>query len=223
MSRMHDSSASQRGRLLFLFSNPRQLVGALLAFVLACGMESSKAAAQCTAPDYCGQVATFTQPTQAEGNGFGTAAAIDNDVLAISSLEPEEVYIYREVAGQWSLETTLIPPQPDDLGFGAAVALQGNVLVVGAYNAQQRGAAFVYRWNGNTWVQEAKLTAPGNHSHFGISVSIDGDVIAVGSGSVGCSAPFCGGVYVFRFDGTSWNQESSLSASGPASNEFGSS
>lgn len=140
----------------------------------------------------------------------------------------------------------------DDM-FGQSVSISANndVLVVGA-NAEDSnsigingdgsdnsngnaGAAYIYRHNGTTWVQEAFVKASNSEANdeFGWSVNIsgDGNTIAVGArnedsnsaaNETDNSAAFSGAAYVFRYDGTNWAQQAYVKASLPdAGDRFG--
>ncbi len=96
------------------------------------------------------------------------------------------------VVQQWSVAA----PDGDILDeFGFAVAIDGNTAVVGARNADPNlgngpidnaGAAYVYTYNGKTWILDAKLTAknPSPGDTFGVSVAISGNTILVGATGV---------------------------------------
>jgi hypothetical protein len=139
--------------------------------------------------------------------------------------------------------------------FGSAVAITGDLMVVGSIyedsaqtsvtngptgptdNASANsGAAYVYRRNGATWVQEAYLKASNADSGdwFGYSVAVggpSGDTIivgAIGEGSNGVSGATdnsisgAGAVYVFRKTGPTWAQEAYLKPTSPETNaQFG--
>ena len=64
------------------------------------------------------------------------------------------------------------------------------------------GAAYIFRYNGNDWIEEAKLTASDRETldQFGFSVSIDETVAVIGTYNSESA-------YVFRYDGTDWIQE----------------
>jgi len=92
--------------------------------------------------------------------------------------------------------------------FGYSVSLSGDTAVVGAWRAkvgthQDQGAAYVfYRNQGGTdqWGQMAKLTAAGGATpdHFGLSVSISGDVAMVGAPTASIGGNFSqGAAYIF--------------------------
>jgi hypothetical protein len=97
-------------------------------------------------------------------------------------------------------------------GFGR-VDMSGDVLVVGSPldddDGNASGSAYVYRYNGVGWEEEQKLTAPDAEAndHFGVLVSMDQDVIVVGSGTA------TGAAYVFRYTGSTWGFEQKLTAS----------
>ena len=88
--------------------------------------------------------------------------------------------------------------------------------MVGAYRdddmGDSSGSAFVFRFNGATWVEEQQLNASDGaaNDEFGFATQIDGDTIAVGSHLDDASAEDSGSAYVFRFDGTSWTQQQKI-------------
>jgi hypothetical protein len=104
--------------------------------------------------------------------------------------------------------------------FGDVVSVSGDVVVVGAQRGlndagESTGAAYVFRRNGNGWMQEAKLTEASSivDSAFGCSVSVDGDTIVVGAyyteNSVGVRTE---AAYVFGYDGVEWVEKDKLTA-----------
>ena len=92
--------------------------------------------------------------------------------------------------------------------FGKTVAVDGDIVAVGSPDEElNKGAVWVYRVAGGDLVFEQRLTDPTPVSNdlFGISVSVSGDRIAVGSPGTG-NGQFNddGEMYVFRFDGAAW-------------------
>ncbi len=159
------------------------------------------------------------------GDGFGWAAAVEDDVLVAGAPSRDNdigaAYVFRKdvASGAWAQEAKLTASDraPRDR-FGQAVALSGDVAVVGApgdaeQGAAFRGAAYVFRRDAATgaWTQEAKLTAHDGQAPdwFGRAVAVAGDVAVVG-------APFHnddhGAAYVFLYDATtgSWAQHQKL-------------
>jgi hypothetical protein len=75
--------------------------------------------------------------------------------------------------------------------------------VIGAPDGgpESRGSAFIYRRVNGTWVNEAKLV-PGSLSlHFGSSVAIKEDVVAVADALYGDA--YQGAAYVYKYDSLS--------------------
>ena len=100
-------------------------------------------------------------------NGFGSAVAVDGDVIAVGAPLDDElekglthgaVYVFRRIGGHWFEEAKLFGSQAgwNDV-FGSSVAIQGNLLVVGQPHSDPAGsdfgAAYVFRRNGATWVE----------------------------------------------------------------------
>ncbi len=115
--------------------------------------------------------------------------------------------------------------------FGISVSISGDVAVVGAYldddNGGNSGSAYIFRFNGVSWVQEAKLTASDGAVSvlFGVSVSISGDVAVVGALGDDDNGDFSGSAYVFVKDPGGWvdmTETAKLTASdGAAFDQFG--
>ena len=105
--------------------------------------------------------------------------------------------------------------------FGNSVSISGDYAVVGAHSADGGGAAYVYKLEGSTWVEQFKLTADDGalYDNFGESVSISGDTVIVGAPAANESN---GAAYVFKRDGEIWTEQATLIAGdGEAWDEFG--
>jgi|CXWL01.1.fsa_nt_gi hypothetical protein len=99
---------------------------------------------------------------------------------------------------------------PPDIGndFGWSVAISGDYIAVGAprdpwFNGSAKGAVYVFRRLGPTWVEQAKITAldGSQNDQLGYSVAMDGDVIVAGAPHWIEPFPDNGGpgaIYVFR-------------------------
>ncbi len=136
-------------------------------------------------------------------------------------------YAFRFDGSQWTEKTKLTSSTGSEWDeFGIAVAISGNTIVVGApfdnTGAVQAGAAYIFRFNGAQWVEEAKLLASVPHplAYFGSSVAISGDTAVIGSYNNDQTASSAGAAYVFRFDGTHWIHETRLSASDGEMNDY---
>ncbi|MDZ4848086.1 MAG: cadherin domain-containing protein, partial [Pirellulaceae bacterium] len=148
-------------------------------------------------------------PAPAVGDVFGVSVAVSNDRILVGSNEGQiprvnngKAYLYDKVSG--NLLATLVSPNaaPDD-EFGEQVAISGNIAVVSARFEDAVGvnSGRVYVYDATTGALLHTLTNPvpaaaGANDEFGRSVSISGNLIAVGSRR-DAVAPIAGAVYLF--------------------------
>ena len=184
------------------------------------------------------QQAKLTASDAAQNDLFGQAVAISGDTVAIGSFFDDDrgshsgsIYVYERSGGTWPETAKLLADdgvEGDVLGI--SVAMSGNAILAGAWErddgAVDTGAAYVFRFDGTSWAQEAKLVASDAAAgdKLGRSVGFDGDVVVVGAPFADVGGTDSGAAYVFRWDGTGWRQEAKLVASdGGAGDWLGSS
>jgi len=99
--------------------------------------------------------------------------------------------------------------------FGESVSLDGNTALIGADGYEDKGAAYVFRRTGNSWIQEAKLLASDGAvgDSFGYAVSLDGDTALIGAQGDDDNGNWSGSAYVFTRTDTIWTQQQKLLAS----------
>jgi len=168
--------------------------------------------------------AKLVAPNPASGAEFGGAVALHEDVLVVAAQWSDElgtnsgsayVYQYDAGPGQWAHRATILPTG-DAFRFGRELDLDAWRLVVGTWN---RNLAFVYRYETSPFslFPEAVLSASDGitSDSFGSAVSIDGDVVVIGSMEDDDNGTASGSVYVFRYDYTSgdWVEKAKLLAS----------
>ncbi|MCP4707891.1 MAG: hypothetical protein GY869_04635, partial [Planctomycetes bacterium] len=138
----------------------------------------------------------------------------------------------------WGEIGKLIPDDGADYDqFGCSVAIDGDNVVVGvdqdSDNGPYSGSAYIFEkdyllFGEIEWVQIAKLTADDgfDNDHFGNSVAISGDMVAVGALLDDDQGSDSGSVYLFyRYQGgfDSWGQVKKVIAhDGSAEEHFGS-
>jgi hypothetical protein len=167
---------------------------------------------------------------------FGSSVSVSGDTIAVgASLDDDagdssgSVYVSRFDGMDWVEEQKLLASDAAQGDFfGAATSVSGDTLVVGGqWNddaGPDSGSAYVYRFDGMSWVEEQKLVASdaGPGDFFGFSVSVSGDTIVVGAYLDDESGPDRGSAYVYRFDGMDWIEEQKLLASdGAGGDQFG--
>lgn len=106
--------------------------------------------------------------------------------------------------------------------FGYSVSIDGDYAVVGeGFNYLLNGSAYIFKRNGTTWTQEAKLIASDSTlgKNFGYSVAINNNSVIIGAPG---DNEWTGAAYVFTRSGTTWTQAAKLLASdGIIADEFG--
>ncbi len=138
----------------------------------------------------------------------------------------------------WTATQTLLSPAPfNGERFGLDSAIRGNWIIVGAGAKDpaceadpncDTGSAFVYRFDGGSWVFDQKLLPTGGSSldSFGVRVDIDGNRAIVGAGDdTNANGSGAGAAYVYGFNpllGGNWFQSAKLLAPvGMAGDRFG--
>lgn len=167
---------------------------------------------------------------------FGHSVAIDSDIAVVGAPEHDDngsgsgaAYVFRFNGSNWVEEQKLLASDGGQLDyFGSSVTISGDVVVVGAYLDDERGfdagSAYVFRFNGSSWVEEQKLLASDGAAvdYFGFSVAASGNAIVIGAHYDDDMGATSGSAYVFRFNGSNWVREQKLlGANGGAYDVFG--
>ena len=161
------------------------------------------------------------------GDQFGYSVAVSGDTIIVGSIQDDDAgknsgsaYIFKKSGPNWVQKAKLTASDAGELDqFGRSVSISGNTVVVGSYNGNgsgnQSGSAYVFTTNGNTWTQQAKLTASDaeENDQFGVAVSISGDSIVVGSYFDDDAGPKSGSAYVFSRNDDKWTEQAKLFAS----------
>jgi hypothetical protein len=165
---------------------------------------------------------------------FGYSVAIDGNTALVGARYDDDngsysgsAYIFRFNGSNWVQEAKLLASDGATYDyFGYSVAIDGNTALVGADgdddHGYDSGSAYIFRFNGSNWVQEAKLLASDGaaYDYFGISVAIDGNSALVGAHYDDDKGYDSGSAYIFRFNGSSWVQEAKLLASDGAAYDY---
>jgi hypothetical protein len=177
------------------------------------------------------QEAKLTASDGAPGDLFGRTVRISGGLALVGAPRDDEAvtdsgsaYVFRYDGSNWQQETRLTAADATvNAQFGESIALAENLVVVGAPRhtgpATESGGAYVFRYDGSAWHQEAQLAGSdaAAYDQFGESVATDGQVIVVGAPTNNGAA---GAAYVFTFNGAAWVQQARLATSDPAANDF---
>jgi hypothetical protein len=152
---------------------------------------------------------------------FGQSVALDGNLALVGAWLDEwpaddrgVAVLHRFDGEDWVAVHTFYAssPTPQDQ-FGQAVALKGDVIAIGAPGVsvpdEHPGVVYVYRYDGGTWAEEARLSQgdSGAHSTFGYAVAVSGEVLAVGDWRFRDRE---GAVYVYRYDGSTWELDATV-------------
>ncbi|MBL3528752.1 MAG: hypothetical protein JMN27_14460 [gamma proteobacterium endosymbiont of Lamellibrachia anaximandri] len=163
------------------------------------------------------------------------ATGVNGDQTDNSATNAGAAYVFTRSGTVWSQQAYLKASNTrafDQFGNAVSLSGDGNTLVVAArfesgtstgVNGDQTnvvgsafhqsGAVYLFTRSGTTWTQhsyiKASNTDPGDRFGSAVSLSRDGNTLAVGAEYAGFGA-----AYVFAFSGTDWSQQDLVVASG---------
>jgi hypothetical protein len=135
------------------------------------------------------------------------------------------VYVYTLSGGAWPQQAYVKASNTasaDMFGYSVALSGDGNTLGVGAPLEDgafvDSGAAYVYTRTAGTWSQQAayvKASNPGRGDNFGTSLSLsgDGNTLAVGAPLEDNAFVDSGAAYVYTRTAGAWSQQAYMKAS----------
>ncbi|MCH7603973.1 MAG: FG-GAP repeat protein [Planctomycetes bacterium] len=148
------------------------------------------------------QTARLVASDASPGADFGWGVSLFNDIAVIGApgAGSGAAYVYRKSGSVWSEEAVLAPSLLETLSFfGNSVSVSNNNIVIGAPFDGSTGSAFLFRYDGSSWPQIAKL-APSDGAaddRFGYEVFLSGDVALIGAPYHDDGAFNSGAAYVF--------------------------
>ena len=140
-----------------------------------------------------------TQPTapQVAPFHFGVTASISGDTAMVGTPFDDvncdgdnvgAVHVCHRSGTQSDLKQRLTAADSFGHGmdFGHAISIDGDVAVIGALrvriDGQQTGSAYIFRYDGTSWIEEQKLVASNESTgQFGIAVTVSGEVVIAGT------------------------------------------
>jgi len=130
-----------------------------------------------------------------------------------------EVYVYQRNGNTWTQrgQTLQGVNNYDEFGFDVSINNNGNTIAVGIKGwddnpnntTYEIGQTAIYDWDGSQWVQRGTAIEGSNifdQCGYAVSLSGDGDRIAVGYRASNIAFSGGGQVRVFDWDGTTWAQ-----------------
>jgi hypothetical protein len=154
---------------------------------------------------------------EAAGDGFGQSLSLSSDGnrLAIGTPWNNDNYGHVRIY-EWSDSTwTQLGADIDGdataqyTGFSVSLSSDGNRLAVGAIWSHDSGHARVYQWLGMAWTQlgtDIDGEAAGDHSGWSVSLSSDGNRLAIGADQNDGNWYESGHVRVYQWSDSTWTQ-----------------
>jgi len=164
------------------------------------------------------EIQKVAPPSLEDFDLLGGAAAIDGDRCIASAMGDDNyrgrVYVFqRNAGGTLDHLQALVASDRDPTAFyGLSLDIDGEVIVVGAYRRNGTGSAYVYRWDGAAFQEEAILEPSGLTvgDDLGWSCAVAGDRIVLGAPSSDLFLPDGGAAYVYEYEQGSWVLEQEL-------------
>ncbi len=210
--------------------------GAVYVFQLEAGIWKQRAyikAQNATAKQEFGSAVSIWADTLIVGapSEDGASAGINAKQPGIQLPNSGAVYVFERTEQMWRQEAYIKAAQPgSNDNFGTSVSLQGQRFAVGAPKLTREGnnatgAVFTFQHT-SQWRQQQLITVNTivSDTHFGESVSLDGDYLAVGAPRP--SSEIAGGAaHIYQFVEAAWVPQIQLGVSSPfgttARNLFG--
>lgn len=167
-------------------------------------------------------------------DGFGVGVGVHGDQIVVGADYDDDLgdnsgaaFVFVRDDDEWIQQAKLLPSDgaENDL-FGRSVAIFEDVVIVGAYRdddaGSDSGSAYIFRYDGSSWSQEAKLVAPDGAASdiFGFSVDVCDGLAIVGANWNDEAALNAGAAYIFRYDGSEWSFDAKLMASDAVADDF---
>jgi hypothetical protein len=176
--------------------------------------------------------AILTQSDSA-GGYFGGNLDLEGDTAVVTAWlnGAGSAYVYVRSGSTWTEQVKLTASDGSSLDrFGRGVALEGDTLMIGANSdddlGTDAGSLYVFKRSGTTWNQQQKLTPSDGAANdwFGGTISLSGDTALIGAMGDDDWGSQSGSVYVFVNSGTTWIEQTKLTASdGAVDDLFGNS
>ncbi|WP_116964862.1 DUF4347 domain-containing protein, partial [Fastidiosibacter lacustris] len=129
-----------------------------------------------------------------ERSGISVSLSANGNTVAIGAWSGNKARIYEWNGSTWIKKGGDINGEVGDDNFGFSVSLSndGNTVAIGASHndgttgnaSDDRGHVRIYSWNGTTWVQKGvdiDGEAAGDQSGYSVSLSADGNTVAIGA------------------------------------------
>lgn len=162
---------------------------------------------------------------------LGHYVAIDGDRILASSTAMTAgrgaAYVFERTGNGWTQTAKLTANDAlNGDAFGRSVAISGNVIGIGAIGVDSpsindAGAAYIFEYNGTSWLQVAKLMNPPGDKleYYGESVAVTPTRCLVGAAADDHAVGNAGALYAFERLGGVWTQTQQIFALGASNGD----
>ena len=181
------------------------------------------------------QGSTLTGAAAFDQFGYSVSLSSDGQTVAIGAIANDgngpntgEVQVYQLVGGAWIQQGSDINGEglADWLGWSVSLSSDGQTVAIGAPrnggNGSNSGHVRVYKLIGGAWVQQGSDIdgeAAGDELGYSVSLSADGQTVAIGAKGNDGNGGDSGHARVYKFVGGTWVQQGS-DIDGEAPNDF---
>ena len=178
----------------------------------------------------------LTASDGAEVDMYGYSVSISGDYALVGVPGDKDygdytgsAYVLKREGISWVEKQKLIASDAEeDDHFGWSVAISEEYAVIGAVaeatNGHQSGAAYIFKREGDSWLEKQKLIASDgtDNEFFGWEVAISKDFVVIGCPEDEDNGSDAGAVYIYNRVDTSWLEMQKLLASdGAGDDNFG--
>jgi hypothetical protein len=158
-------------------------------------------------------------------SGYSVSLSSDGSVVAIGApfnngtgSDAGHVRLYENIGNVWTEKGNEINAEAfgDYSGWSVSLSSDGNTVAIGAYgndsNGGNSGHVRVYNFDGTDWIQlgdDIDGETAGDRSGLSVSLSSDGNTVAIGADFNAGNGNFSGHVRVYNYNSTDWIQKGS--------------
>ena len=166
--------------------------------------------------EYTYDYSSWSVSLSADGSTVAIGAHLNDGTLGVDWRNAAgHVRVYSWGGSSWTqLGADIDGEAADDYsGWSVSLSADGTRMAIGAkYNGGNGGKAGhvrVYSWDGSAWTQfgaDIDGEAAGDESGFSVSLSADGNTVAIGAAYNGGNGDNVGHVRLYSWDGSAWTQ-----------------
>lgn len=167
--------------------------------------------------------------SSSQNQGYAVALSADGNTAIVGARNDDDnhgaAYIYRRTGTTWTQQAKLVGTidNPADnfpnQGYAVDISDDGNTVIIGGYKnilrvaggaKQYVGAAWIFVYNGNAWVEQKVIlgTVTGEYLGYSVSLNGNGNVALIGGGAPDDQGESAGEIW--ERNGVTWTKQATL-------------